>query len=57
MNYKTDHQTIRKQLWADIAVAYVSASNSTDVRGAENWADRILEAFDERFEEDDHGKA
>lgn len=48
-DYSEEHEIIRKQLWRDIACAYVSAANSTNANGAAKWADKILEAFDDRF--------
>ena len=48
-DYTEEHDIIRKELWRDIACAYVSASNSTSSEGAAKWADKVLEAFDKRF--------
>ena len=47
-----DHNELRKQLWCDVYVAYVSASNSTSSSGAKNLADQALKCFDERFSDE-----
>ena len=46
---KYEIQDIRKKLWVDIVTAYVSSSNSLDKENASEWADYILNEFDERF--------
>ncbi len=51
IDYKEEHQNIRKKLWMDVYVAYVGAANSTYKEGAANWADTALEKFDARFKE------
>lgn len=43
------HEQQRKELWCRVYVAYVTASNSTEIDGATAWADKALERFDERF--------
>lgn len=43
------HENIRKKLWSDVYVSYVSADNSINSNGAYRWADIALERFDERF--------
>ncbi len=44
-----DHEVVRKQLWSEVYVAYVSAANATNPNGAARWADIALEEFDKRF--------
>jgi len=48
---KKDFESMRAELWCNVFVAYVSASNSTQVEGAKNWADRAVENFDKRFKD------
>ena len=48
-DYQQEHELIRQELWIKIACAYVNSSNSTNVIHAEAWADKILNAFDNRF--------
>jgi hypothetical protein len=40
------------ELWKDVAVAFTSASNATNVKGAIEWADKIVKAYQERHEEE-----
>ncbi|MEK0324096.1 MAG: hypothetical protein QQN63_00175 [Nitrosopumilus sp.] len=47
------HEDYRKELWSNVAVAYTGASNSTSARKIGDWADIVLEAFDERFKDGD----
>lgn len=42
--------TIRAELWKDVAVGVATSSNSTRPETCINWADRIVEAFDKRFD-------
>lgn len=51
IDYKEEHQNIRKKLWMDVYVAYVGAANATMKDGAASWADVALARFDERFKE------
>lgn len=51
IDYKEEHQNIRKKLWIDVYVAYVGAANAINKDGASQWADIALKRFDERFEE------
>jgi hypothetical protein len=37
------------QLWCEVYVAYVGASNSFNHDGAAAWADTAVRRFDERF--------
>lgn len=46
-----NHQTIRQQLWCNIATAVASDLLVEDTSTPVDWADRILKAFDERFPE------
>ncbi len=39
----------RRQLWADVYVAYVASSNSTSSDLASKWADDAVKKFDDRF--------
>ena len=48
---KKDYETMRAELWCSVYVAYVGASNSTESKGAGNWADSAVTKFDERFKE------
>lgn len=43
------HENFRKELWCNVYVGYVSASNSSDPNGASRWADIALNEFDKRF--------
>lgn len=40
---------IRMKLWADVAAAYASASNSLHPEKMADWADCALEMFDNKF--------
>jgi len=42
----------RKKFWCDVYIAYVNSSNSTESKGAVNWANRALEEFDKKFPND-----
>lgn len=46
-----DYEVIRAELWKEVYVAYVSASNSTRADYGKNWADDALAEFDKRFKE------
>ena len=46
-----DYEIIRAELWKDVYVAYVQASNSTNPNGGSGWADCALKAFDDRFKD------
>ena len=43
------HENLRKQLWCNVYVAYVSAANATKEDGASKWCDIALKRFDEQF--------
>lgn len=47
---KKEHSFVRRDLWINVACAYVSSSNSADKESAAKWADQILNDFDERFQ-------
>lgn len=49
IDYKEEHENIRKQLWMNVYVSYVGAANSMNKDGAAVWADIALQRFDERF--------
>jgi hypothetical protein len=51
IDYKEEHQNLRKKLWIDVYVAYVSSANAIKSDGASHWSDIALERFDERFED------
>ena len=40
---------LRRKLWCDVYVAYVSAANATDMDGGYKWANIALLRFDEKF--------
>ncbi len=42
-------EDLRRKLWCDVAVAYVRNSNVIHKEFAAEWADQILEDFDNRF--------
>lgn len=44
-----EYEMLRAQLWKEVYVAYVNASNSRYSSGGASWADTALEAFDQRF--------
>jgi hypothetical protein len=46
-----NHQTIRQQLWCNIATALATDPTITVKDAPAAWADHILKAFDERFPE------
>ncbi len=46
------NEQLRKKLWIDVYVAYVSSSNSTNKEGGASWADHALECFDKKFKDD-----
>lgn len=46
---KDQRLNFRVNLWADLAIAYTSASNSTDAKKVSEWCDTVLADFDERF--------
>ena len=48
-DYTQEHENLRKKLWINTYVAYVSSSNSTNENGAYKWANIALERFDEKF--------
>lgn len=41
--------TTEQEVWLRAWCAYASASNSTSVRSAKEWADRCLEGFRDQF--------
>lgn len=49
LDSKKQRLEMRVKLWADLAVAYTSASNSTDPKKISSWCDIVLADFDERF--------
>ena len=48
------NELLRKQLWIDVYVAYVSAAKSIYKDGAYVWADIALRRFDETFPTKSH---
>lgn len=46
-----DYEVIRAELWKEVYVAYVSASNSTRADYGKTWADTALIEFDKRFKD------
>ena len=46
-----DFEVMRAELWSSVYVAYVQSSNSTNPNGGSGWADKALQAFDERFKD------
>ena len=51
IDYKEEHQNIRKNLWINVYIAYVGAANAIKEDGATKWCDIALKRFDERFKE------
>lgn len=43
------HQNLRKTCWLQAAASVASAESCRETKAAINWADKILDAFDERF--------
>lgn len=43
------HQEQRKELWMQVAAAYVRAGNSIDSAGAARWANVVVADFDKAF--------
>jgi hypothetical protein len=52
-NKKEEHETLRKNLWVQICVAYTASSNSTSKEGGPNWANKALEEFDKVFKREE----
>ena len=48
-SYSQDDLELRKRLWVDVYIAYVSTPNSYNRDGGYVWADKALERFDEQF--------
>ena len=48
-SYSQDDLELRKKLWVDVYIAYVSTPNSYNRDGGYVWADKALERFDEQF--------
>ena len=46
---KKEMLEIKRKLWCDVYLAYVSSANAVTSDGAGNWADLALKRFDERF--------
>jgi hypothetical protein len=46
-----NHQTARQQLWCNTVIAVASDPLVEDTSTPVDWADHILQAFDERFPE------
>lgn len=44
-----DREVERRKLYTDILIAYSQAANSVEPARMRQWADRALEAFDEKF--------
>jgi hypothetical protein len=44
-----DHETMRRKLWIKTAVAIAGAFGVSEFKVAASWADKALDAFDERF--------
>ena len=49
MSNKKAHELMRRDVWTRAAVAYISASNSSNKEYAGYWANAALEAFDRQF--------
>ncbi|WP_395652648.1 hypothetical protein [Brevundimonas sp.] len=47
--YSDEDLELRKRLWVDVYIAYVSTPNSYNRDGGHVWADKALERFDEQF--------
>ena len=43
------HQEARKKIWTNVCAEVAGAFNCKKVEVAIDWADKALEAFDERF--------
>ena len=48
-SYSDYNLELRKRLWIDVYIAYVSTPNSYNRDGGYVWADKALERFDEQF--------
>lgn len=48
--FLSNHDHDKRKLWMDLVVAYTNSSNSADKEKAHEWADYIVEKFDDRFD-------